>query len=354
MKLTLNEFISRSNKIHNNKYDYSSAIYEKCTKKVNIICYLHGIFEQTPDAHIFRKQGCPKCARDSHKLTEISPEKLENFKKIHNNKYSYKDLSINNSKINIICPKHGEFSQIIYHHEKGHGCYKCEKESRIKIKLTKRRICKICSIEKEYSEFYPNYTLKCKECFTINTTIKSKICTKCNIEKNISEFYTKNTSIDGYRKECKECFNISRAEPRKIYKEKNRDILREKSKIYHKNRLITDTFYRAKIDARNIIRKALSERSYTKKSKTQEILGCSYIEFKNHIESLFQPGMSWENRNEWHIDHIVPLDFAKDENEILKLNHYTNLRPLFATENLSKSNSITIKTESYYEIIDSR
>ena len=65
-----------------------------------------------------------------------------------------------------------EVTQIIYNHEKGHGCYKCEKESRIKIKLKKYRICKICNIEKEYSEFYPNYTLKCKECFGINTTIK--------------------------------------------------------------------------------------------------------------------------------------------------------------------------------------
>ena len=64
--------------------------------------------------------------------------------------------------------------------------------------------------------------------------------------------------------------------------------------------------------------------------------------------------MTWENRNEWHIDHIIPLDFATNEEEILKLNHFTNLRPLWEGDNLSKSNTILEKTELYYEIIESR
>lgn len=347
-KLTSDEFLINCKLSYYDKYDYSKTIYTNYRTKILVICKIHGEFMINPYNHINLKQGCDKCARESHKLTEILPERLENFKKIHNNKYSYKDLSVNNNKINIICPSHGEFSQTIYHHEKGHGCYKCEKESRIKIRLRK---CTVCNKEKEYSEFYPNYS-RCIKCYENPIIPEYKTCNKCNTEKEIEEFNIRKNSKDGYRDICKEC-SINKV-VRKIYKEKNKDILREKNKIYHKNRLITDPFYRSKIDARNIIRKALSERGYTKKSKTQEILGCSYIEFKNHIESQFQSGMSWENRNEWHIDHIVPLDFAKDENEILKLNHYTNLRPLFATENLSKSNSITIKTESYYEIIDNR
>ena len=355
MKLLTNEeFLKKCILTHGDKYDYSKTAYINKRTKILVICKIHGEFHINSYNHTNLKHGCDKCARENHRLTQISPERLENFKNIHNNKYSYVDLSVNNGKINIICPTHGEFTQSIYHHEYGHGCYKCEKESRIKIKLVKYRICKICNKEKEYSEFYPNYTSKCKECFDIKSTIKSKICTKCNIEKNINEFYTRKTSIDGYRKECKECFNLSRIEPRKNYKIKNKDIIREKNKIYHKNRLINDPFYRAKMDARNTIRKALSERGYTKKSKTQEILGCSYIEFKNHIELQFQQNMSWENRNEWHIDHIIPLDFAKTEEEILKLNHYRNLRPLFASENISKSNNITIKTDLYFDIFDNR
>ena len=59
-------------------------------------------------------------------------------------------------------------------------------------------------------------------------------------------------------------------------------------------------------------------------------------ELKIHLEKQFKPGMSWDNRKEWHIDHIVPLASAKDEETMNKLCHYTNLQPLWAEENLSK------------------
>jgi hypothetical protein len=68
-----------------------------------------------------------------------------------------------------------------------------------------------------------------------------------------------------------------------------------------------------------------------------QILGCTIQEFKLHIESQFKDGMSWDNRGEWHIDHIMPLSMAKTEDELVRLNHYKNLRPLWAHENLSKS-----------------
>jgi hypothetical protein len=50
--------------------------------------------------------------------------------------------------------------------------------------------------------------------------------------------------------------------------------------------------------------------------------------------------MSWENRSEWHIDHIVPLSSAKSEAEIIFLNHYSNLQPLWAKDNIQKSNKM--------------
>jgi hypothetical protein len=67
---------------------------------------------------------------------------------------------------------------------------------------------------------------------------------------------------------------------------------------------------------------------------------CSFEEFFIHIESQFIDGMSWENRSLWHIDHIIPLATAKTEEEILRLNHYTNLRPLWALDNLKKGSKI--------------
>ena len=77
--------------------------------------------------------------------------------------------------------------------------------------------------------------------------------------------------------------------------------------------------------------------NYTKKSKSCEILGCSFNELKTHLESKFEPWMNWDNRGlikngefniGWDIDHIIPLSSAKTEEEIIKLNHYTNLQPL--------------------------
>ena len=51
-------------------------------------------------------------------------------------------------------------------------------------------------------------------------------------------------------------------------------------------------------------------------------------------------GMSWANRGEWHIDHIIPLSSAKTEEDVIRLNHYTNFRPLWKEDNQIKSNKI--------------
>jgi len=91
---------------------------------------------------------------------------------------------------------------------------------------------------------------------------------------------------------------------------------------------------RGRIRAR--ISMAMKNGGYTKKSTVNKILGADYKIIKEHLESKFKDGMSWENRSEWHIDHIVPLVSAKNEKELLKLCHYTNIQPLWAFENLSK------------------
>lgn len=81
-----------------------------------------------------------------------------------------------------------------------------------------------------------------------------------------------------------------------------------------------------------------------KSSKSEDILGCSFEEFKSHLESQFESWMTWDNHGNpkdgifepnktWDIDHIIPLSSATTTDDIIKLNHYTNLRPLCTYNN---------------------
>jgi very-short-patch-repair endonuclease len=124
------DFILRSKVRHNNKYNYDLVIYKNARTKVNIVCPTHGIFNQTPDAHLYAGSGCESCSRDLHKLTTLNEDRLLNINNIHKYYYQYNDMSIVNGYINICCPVHGTFSQIIYFHENGHGCSLCNSTSR--------------------------------------------------------------------------------------------------------------------------------------------------------------------------------------------------------------------------------
>ena len=109
-----------------------------------------------------------------------------------------------------------------------------------------------------------------------------------------------------------------------------------------KERWNNDELFAIKVRMRNLIRNRLKRLGYPKRSdtRTEQILGCNYIILKEYFESKFNDGMNWENRGEWHIDHIIPLSSAKSEEEIYRLCHYTNLQPLWAEDNLKKSNKI--------------
>ncbi len=82
----------------------------------------------------------------------------------------------------------------------------------------------------------------------------------------------------------------------------------------------------------------LFRKGWKKESTAQEYLGIKKDGFIEHIESLFRGGMSWENRSEWHLDHVIPLSTAETPEDIKKLWHYTNLQPLWKKENEEKSN----------------
>jgi hypothetical protein len=92
------------------------------------------------------------------------------------------------------------------------------------------------------------------------------------------------------------------------------------------------------------LKQYLKQKNITQRNKTYDIVGIEINDLKRHIEKQFTKGMNWENYGMygWHIDHIIPLCSANDENELLKLFHYTNLQPLWAEDNLKKNGRILI------------
>ena len=127
-KINLENFIIKSNEVHNNKYDYSLVEYINCKTKIKINCHLHGVFEQTPDSHL-HSHGCPICGKENTKKKQLKflNQFIISANKIHNNKYNY-SLSHylgSRKKLSILCPKHGSFGQTPDSHLRGSGCPKC-------------------------------------------------------------------------------------------------------------------------------------------------------------------------------------------------------------------------------------
>jgi len=154
-----------------------------------------------------------------------------------------------------------------------------------------------------------------------------KRCPMCNIEKPASRefFYSNSHRKDGFSQYCKPC--------RKIYYNNNKDMWLKGASERQTQRYHNDILYKLKVLMCGQLNKNL------KKNKgTLEYLGCDIPFFKNWIESQWETGMNWDNHSllGWHIDHFIPCASAKNEEELSKLFHYTNLRPMWGHDNQSK------------------
>jgi hypothetical protein len=144
--------------------------------------------------------------------------------------------------------------------------------------------------------------------------------------------------------------NEKRKESDRKYRESNRSKRKEWNKVWSTNKRKEDPLFKLRINIRSLIRQSIINCGYSKKSKTHHILGCSFEEFKAHIESLWEPWMTWENYGlyngelnyGWDYDHLTPVSSAVTEEEVIALNHYTNLQPLCSKVNRDiKKNKIT-------------
>jgi hypothetical protein len=188
-----------------------------------------------------------------------------------------------------------------------------------------------------------------------------KKCKGCGRNKKLIDFWKQSTGKFGVRSKCKKCLsremekwrNDNKDSLNKYVRKWNQNNPKNKQKINERWRAKnpyylrswrtknkTNTHYKIANNLRVRLRMALHG-NYKSGSAVRD-LGCSIDEFKQFLESQFKLGMSWENYgvNGWHIDHIKALsnfDLTKRE-EILEACHYTNLQPLWAKENRSKSN----------------
>lgn len=163
---------------------------------------------------------------------------------------------------------------------------------------------------------------------------KDKIIAKvCNNKKVKNEYY-KQYRAEYYSKN-KDKIKLKT----KLYKQKNK----HKRNQNHLMKVKTDLFYVLKKNIRGRIQAAVKRNSVIKDKKTLDLLGCSISDLKTHLEKMFKPNMNWKNygKGGWHIDHIIPLSSAKNDiNVFYKLCHYSNLQPLWESENCSKGAKI--------------
>ena len=125
-------------------------------------------------------------------------------------------------------------------------------------------------------------------------------------------------------------------EYKRAYYQANKDKLRETINKWHKKERDTNPLFKLKGNIRNLIGNTIRRGGFKKMTKTEQILGCTFQQFKEHLESQFEPWMTWDNRGlyngtpnyGWDIDHIKPTSSANNELELLQLNHYSNLKPL--------------------------
>lgn len=123
---------------------------------------------------------------------------------------------------------------------------------------------------------------------------------------------------------------------------RNRKKLNQRFCVYLRVRSSRDPAFamRLRLRARFVaaIRRHLDGTLRSRTAAAYRLLGCELSELVRHLESKFLPGMSWENRSQWHVDHIKPLctfDLTKPEQQAVAF-HYTNLQPLWAIDNLRK------------------
>jgi hypothetical protein len=230
----------------------------------------------------------------------------------------------------------------------------------------KRPDCKACSNDAARERRINGKDNRKPYCFT-NAKINGRLflmrktCPYCNRHLPFAEFFNSKhiSARDGKSNKCKECvasYKRSRShlphikEARRRYVKSNPGKIKsyartEKAKATRarreRERASTDPVFRLNRCVRSSMHASLQ---YGKGGKSwQELAGYSLGELRRHLEKQFQPGMTWDNYGEWHVDHIIPkamFSFTTHEDAgFRQCWALSNLQPLWAIDNLKKSDT---------------
>lgn len=171
------------------------------------------------------------------------------------------------------------------------------------------------SKERKSKNADPNSKIRTIRRMTESCDDHHSVCTKCMTIKQSNNFTKDNSRKNGISAHCNDCKNTHR-----------------------KIRKTNDPLFKLSTNIRSMLSTYIKSNGIKKIKTSEEILGCNFNQLKIYLESKFLDGMNWVNYGEWHIDHIIPISYAKSELEIYELNHYSNLQPLWSKDNLSKGN----------------
>lgn len=199
--------------------------------------------------------------------------------------------------------------------------------------------------------------------------MKKKRCKNCKQRLVVTSFNKNKSTSDGLSYWCKQC---NRVYLRQYYSVNKSNMLAQQKRHYedNKERILARCYlYTKQYRILNREKVASTRRQYEFKKRREDLqyrlrrylrkrlwcalkgnfksgsavrdLGCSIKSLKKHLERQFRESMSWDNYGDWHIDHVKPLSSfnLSEREELLKACHYTNLQPLWKTENLEKGNT---------------
>ncbi|MCK9369771.1 hypothetical protein M0R04_07695 [Candidatus Dojkabacteria bacterium] len=325
----------------------SEDIYQIISRKEAKALGLNKYFTGKPckRGHLSERLTSDGCCVVCKKLRQKSDESLEYQKKYHkeqrenqNKKHRSPDFSLIHS---IVSRKEAKTQGLKFYFT-GKLCvcgHLCDKY----VSVSKCVVCSKSDKSKDYnkkyreSDEYKKYR-ESDECKQLQKEYQ-----KTDAYREYQKDYYKNLAeyreSDEYKESQKE---YQKSAAYKKYRESDefKESQKEYNKYYQRNRRSTDPLYRMTSDIRNLIKDSMSRGGFKKSGRTAQILGCSFEEFKTHIENQFTEGMNWDNHGKWHYDHIYPIAKRRDEAHLIELNHYTNFQPLWALDNILKSDNI--------------